>query len=450
MKKPHIVIVGAGFGGLQTAKGLKGAAADLTVIDRRNHHLFQPLLYQVATAVLSPADIAVPIRSVLRKQIEDQRQGTEVLLKEVIGINPAARQVHFEEGSLAYDYLVLATGATHSYFGKNEWAEYAPGLKTIEDATSIRARLLLAFEEAEIETDPEARQALLTFVVIGGGPTGVEMAGAVAELAFQALRNDFRHIDPSQTRVILIEAGARVLASFPEKLSRLAMDDLRTLGVDVRPGIRVENVDDEGVHFTQDGKKQTVRARNVVWAAGVQASPAGKWLGVETDRQGRVRVSEDLSVPGHPEIFVIGDTSTRPGKNGHPLPGVAPVAIQQGQYVSQLIRARIQGKPFTKPFQYFDKGNLATVGRGFAVADLGKLQFAGFMGFLTWAFVHILYLVTFKNRLIVMLEWIFYYFTFRRGARLITEYPPDYGLRRDKSRSAKRDPKDSSSPSAAL
>jgi NADH dehydrogenase len=409
--QPRVVIVGAGFGGLQAALTLKKAPAQVTVIDRRNHHLFQPLLYQVATADLSPADISMPIRAALRKQ-----RNTEVLLAEVTGVDVEGRRVLMGERSVSYDYLVLATGAQHSYFGHDDWAPYAPGLKSNTDATSIRREILLAFEAAEIETNPDKRQALLTFVIVGGGPTGVELAGAIAGLARKTVVRDFRHIDSSTARILLVEAGPRLLAAFPEKLASKAQRELEHLGVEVINGQAVEKVDADGVVIA--GKH--VSAQTVIWAAGVKASPAGKWLGAPVDRAGRVIVEPDLTVPGHPEIFVIGDTASAT-EHGKPLPGVAPVAMQQGRYVARAIRRRLAGGKESAPFHYRDKGNLATVGRAFAIADLGPVKLAGFFAWVTWLVVHIFYLIGFRNRLLVMIQWAWAYLTYQRGARLISE-----------------------------
>ncbi|HEY7355694.1 MAG TPA: NAD(P)/FAD-dependent oxidoreductase [Ktedonobacterales bacterium] len=409
--QPRVVIVGAGFGGLQAARALRKAPAQVIVIDRRNHHLFQPLLYQVATAELSPADISIPIRAALRRQ-----HNTEVLLAEVTGVDVEARRVLIGERSVSYDYLVLATGAQHSYFGHDDWAPYAPGLKSNTDATAIRREILLAFEAAEIETNPEKRQALLTFVIVGGGPTGVELAGAIAGLARKSIARDFRHIDSSASRILLVEAGPRLLAAFPETLARKAQRELERDGVEVLTDAPVERVDADGVVIA--GKR--VSAQTIIWAAGVKASTAGKWLGAETDRAGRVIVGPDLTVPGHPEIFVLGDTASAT-QDGKPLPGVAPVAMQQGHYVARVIRRRLAGKQEYKPFHYRDKGNLATVGRSYAITDLGFIQLAGFLAWVTWLVVHIFYLIGFRNRLLVMIQWAWAYLTYQRGARLITE-----------------------------
>jgi NADH dehydrogenase len=414
---PRIVILGAGFGGLQAARGLAHAAVQVTVIDRHNYYLFQPLLYQVATAELSPADITAPIRSVLRRQAN-----TEVLLGEVVGVDIARQEVQVRDlagahdVAVPYDYLVLATGAVGSYFGHGAWAPLAPGLKSIEDATMIRSRLLLAFEaaEAEMEANPTKAAALLTFVVVGGGPTGVELAGAIAEVAHQALVKDFHHIDTHSARVLLIEGEHHLLAAFPTKLAAAAERKLRRLGVEVRMGAQVEEVTADGVVVTGE----PIAASTVVWAAGVTASPAGEWLGARTDRAGRVLVHADCTVPGHPEIYVIGDTASL-ADVGTALPGVAPVAMQQGHFVARAIRARVAGRPAEPAFAYVDKGMLATIGRAYAIAHIGRLQLHGFVAWVVWMVVHILYLIGFRNRVLVLLQWAWAYVTSQRGARVI-------------------------------
>ena len=401
------MIVGAGFGGLAAAKRLAGRPVDVTLVDKRNHHLFQPLLYQVATAALSPADIAAPIRSIL-----SGARNVRVLLDEVIGVDPADSSVRIGGGArLDYDWLILATGARHSYFGRDEWATHAPGLKSIEDATNIRRNVLLALERAETETDPERRRALLTFVVIGGGPTGVEMAGAIAELAGRAISSDFRNITPHCSRVILIEAGQRILPGFPPALSAKAEAALRQLGVELRFGLPVTGI---GFGHVRRGE-EWISARTLIWAAGVQASPAAQWLDTAQDSAGRVIVEPDLSVPGHPNIFAIGDTAASTGANGRPLAGVAPVAKQQGIHVADLILGRRSGA-----FAYRDYGNLATIGRKRAVIDWGPLQLSGFPAWLIWSFAHIWFLVGFRSRLTVGLHWLWSYLTYQRSARLIT------------------------------
>jgi NADH:ubiquinone reductase (H+-translocating) len=410
--RPRVVVIGAGFGGLAAATALRKAPVTVTVIDRRNYHLFQPLLYQVATAALSPADIASPIRAILRYQTN-----AEVVLAKVIGIDKDRREVVLQDHrSVPYDFLVVATGARHAYFGHDEWEPFAPGLKKIDDATELRRRILLSFEQAEIATDAAERRRLLTFVVIGGGPTGVEMAGAIAELAKMALARDFRHIDPRQSRVLLIEAGPRILSSFPAKLSEKALRALKRLGVEVRTGAAVTACDAEGVQLGEE----RIPSGCLVWAAGVAASPAAKWLEAERDKVGRVMVNPDLTLPGHPQVFVIGDTAHLPGPDGKPLPGVAPVAKQQGKYVAKLIGARLAGASEPGPFRYRNLGNLATIGRRAAVADFGWIRVSGRVAWLLWGLVHIYFLIGFRNRIAVILDWIWAYLTFQRGARLIT------------------------------
>lgn len=411
--KPQVVIVGAGFGGLQAARALRRAPVCLTVIDARNFHLFQPLLYQVATAELSPADISAPIRSVLRRQ-----HNTEVLLGTVTGIDVAGRRVLLKDRAIPYTYLILATGAQPNYFGHEHWARFAPALKSVSEATSIRRSILLAFEEAEMEPDPLKRQALLTFVIVGGGPTGVELAGAIADLAHKSLARDFRHLNPHETRILLVETGQRLLGTFPEELSRQAQIKLEQEGVEVRTGAAVEDVEATRARI----KGEWVPTHTTIWAAGVRASPAGQWLGAPVDRAGRVIVERDLTVPGHPEIFVIGDTASVT-EQGKPLPGLAPVAMQEGRYVGKVLRRRLAGIKARTPFHYRDKGNLATIGRAFAVADLRNLQLSGFVAWVVWLVVHIVYLIGFRNRLLVLIQWAWSYLTFQPGARLIPEEP---------------------------
>jgi NADH dehydrogenase FAD-containing subunit len=407
---PRVVIVGAGFGGLSAAMALRRAPVQVTVIDRRNHHLFQPLLYQVATAGLSPADIAQPIRSILRRQ-----RNATVLLGRVTGVDRAAREVVVGSRRVPYDYLIVATGARHAYFGHDEWEAVAPGLKKIEDATDIRRRILLAFEEAENAAHADERAPMLTFVVIGGGPTGVELVGAIAELARKALVADFRKVAAHQARVVLIEAGPRLLPAFPERLSGIARRALERLGVEVRLGVPVTACDAEGVMVGDE----RIQAGVVLWAAGVAASPAAKWLGAESDRAGRVKVGADLSLPGQPEIFVIGDTALVSDADGRPLPGIAPAAKQAGQYVAKAIGARLRDRA-PAPFRYRHLGNLATIGRTAAVADFGWLRLSGGIAWLLWGLVHIYFLIGFRSRLAVALDWLWAYLTFQRGARLIT------------------------------
>jgi NADH:ubiquinone reductase (H+-translocating) len=407
---PRVVIVGGGFGGLSAAKALARQPFDITLIDRNNHHLFQPLLYQVATAGLSPADIASPIRSILSGQ-----KNAGVMLAEVSGVDLTRREVVADGKRVPYDHLVLATGARHAYFGHDEWAAVAPGLKTLDDATGLRRRILLAFERAENETDSEERARLMTFVVIGGGPTGVEMAGAIAELAKRALASDFRAIDPRAARIILVEAASRVLTPFEEKLSEVARRALEQLGVEVRLGGAVTDCSSDGVRLGGD----FIPARTIVWAAGVMASPAGRWLGAETDRAGRVQVAADLSLPGHPDVFVIGDTAAVTDAHGAMLPGVAPVAKQQGQYVARALIARHEGRA-VEAFRYRDYGLLATIGRSRAVVQMGRLHITGFLAWVLWSVAHIYFLIGFRNRFIVALNWAWSYLTFQRGSRLIT------------------------------
>ena len=410
MPRPHVVVVGAGFGGLSAAKTLSRADAAVTVVDRRNHHLFQPLLYQVATAALSPGDIAYPIRAIFRKQ-----PNTRVLLDDLLEVEPDRRQVVLGEGRLSYDFLILATGARHAYFGHPEWEREAPGLKTLEDALEIRRRILLAFERAEREPDSSRRGPLLTFVIIGGGPTGAELAGAIGEISRRVLVSDFRAIDPREARILLLEAGPRILPSFPESLSRRAAEDLAARGVEIRTGSAVTSVARDSVEV--GGRR--IEAATILWAAGVAAPPLGRFLGAPLDRAGRVLVAPDLSVPGHPEIFVVGDLAAFLHQTGQPLPGVAQVAIQQGRRAAQNALELAAGRP-TVAFHYSDPGNLAVLGRGAAIADLGRVRLTGLAAWLFWSFVHILYLIGFRNRVIVFVEWAWAFFTWQRGARLIT------------------------------
>jgi NADH dehydrogenase len=410
---PKIVIVGAGFGGLAAAQALKEAKAEITVIDRRNFHLFQPLLYQVATAALSPADISAPIRSVLRDQAN-----ARVMLDKVTGVDRERRLVLTEGGrSVPFDYLVVATGARHSYFGRDaDWAAFAPGIKTLDDATRLRARILLAFEKAELEPDPERRRALLTFLVIGAGPTGVELAGAIAELARKAVTRDFRTITPESTTIVLIEAGSRILPSFREELAQAAAASLQGMGVTLKLGQAVSEVTADGVSVGG----LHLPAGTIIWAAGVKASAAGRWLAAETDRAGRVRVEHDFSLPGAPGIFVIGDTAAHADEQGRPLPWVAPAAKQAGAHVGALIAARLAGIAAPAPFRYRDRGAMATIGRKSAVADLGRLRLTGLPGWLLWSLAHVWFLVGFRNRVSVATSWLWSYLTWERGARLIT------------------------------
>jgi NADH dehydrogenase len=384
------------------------------VIDRTNHHLFQPLLYQVATASLSPADISAPIRGVLGKQ-----HNTEVILAEVTGVDAQGQRVFMHDLSIPYDYLVLATGVRHNYFGRDEWEQFAPGLKTLQDATAIRHKILLSFEAAEQEKDPEKRQALLTFVVVGAGPAGVEMTGAVAELAHKALVSDFRHIDPALARVLLVEAGPRILQTFPEKLAKKASAALTQLGVEVRTNAAVEAIDEHGVVIAGE----RLAARTIVWMAGVRGSSAGKWLGTDLDSAGRVKVLGDLSIAGHPNIFVIGDDASVMHE-GKPLPGLAPVAIQEGRYVATVIADRVVVKAHTRAFRYRSRGTLATVGRSYGVVTMGKMRLTGFPAWVMWLFVHIFFLIGHRNRVIVMFQWALAYFSFKRTARIILPDSP--------------------------
>ena len=410
MEKPHVVIVGAGFGGLEAAKKLAGKDVRVTVIDRTNYHLFQPLLYQVATAALSPADIAAPVRAVLSKY-----KNVKVILAEVESVDVDAKKIKTTDSEIPYDFLILATGARHSYFGHNEWEKLAPGLKSLEDAIELRRRLLMAFEYAEKITDEAACKAAMTFVIIGGGPTGVEMAGAIAEIARYTLAKDFRHIDPSQTRVILIEGDPRLLSAFPEDLSASALKQLVDLGVEVRIGGRATAITEAGVQVGDE----FIPCRVKIWAAGNNASFVGKTLGAPVDRVGRVMVNDDLTIPGHPEVQVIGDLANFSHQTGQPLPGVSPVAMQQGRHAARNILAMTEGR---KPqrFRYWDKGSMATIGRNKAVADLNFMHLSGLPAWLVWLFVHIIFLVGFRNRLAVLFQWAWAYFTFNKGARLIT------------------------------
>ena len=415
----RVVIIGGGFGGLYVAKALGRAPVAVTVVDRRNFHLFQPLLYQVATGGLSPGEIASPLRVVLRNH-----RNTEVLLGEAIDLDVTNRRVILRDGEVPYDELIIATGATHHYFGNDQWEAVAPGLKTIENATEIRSRLLFAFERAEREENPEERRAWLNFVIVGGGPTGVELAGALGEIANDTLRHDFRKINPREAFIVLVEGEPRVLPTFPPDLSAKAESQLISLGVCPRTNAKVTQIDVDGVTISVGGHDERIAAHTVLWAAGVRASRMGKVLAERAaaplDRAGRVLVEPDLTVPGHPEIFVIGDLAAFMHQGGKMLPGVAPVAMQQGRYVARLIRDRAAGRATPAPFHYFNKGNLATIGRNKAVAEFGKVHIAGFPAWFTWVFVHLMYLVEFDNRLLVFVEWVYNYFTRNRGARLIT------------------------------
>lgn len=408
---PRVVIIGAGFGGLEAAKALKRAAAEVTVIDRQNHHCFQPLLYQVATAALSPADIAWPIRHILRPQ-----RNATVLMEDVRAIDTDKKCLRTQFGVVPYDYLVIATGAMHSYFGHDDWSEYAPGLKRIEDATRVRRSILIAFERAEVIQNQDEQRRLLTFVIVGGGATGVEMAGAIADVARQTLAADFRRIDPRSARIVLIEAGPRLLPAFPQGLSDYARDTLTRVGVDVKTDTLVTKCDARGV----DVKDGRIDAGTVIWAAGVTASPAARWLNVEADHAGRVKVRPDLSVPDHPDVFVVGDTAAISDAKGHPVPGIAPAAKQMGKYVGKLISARIAGRGPLKAFHYIHLGELATIGRRAAVVKFGRLELRGFVGWVFWSLAHIYFLIGLRNRFVVAFNWFWDYITFQRGARLIT------------------------------
>ncbi|MCW0381046.1 NADH dehydrogenase-like protein YjlD [Xanthomonas sacchari] len=413
---PHLIVVGGGFAGLWATRALARTPLRITLIDRRNHHLFQPLLYQVATAGLSAPDIAAPLRQILRHQ-----DNVEVRLGEVVDIDKQARQVRLADGqALDYDYLLVATGATHAYFGHDDWAAHAPGLKTLDDALQLRRHLLLAFERAEAETDPAARAAWLSFAIVGGGPTGVELAGTLAEIARHTLKHEFRHIDPAEARVRLIEAGPRVLSSFPEHLSAKAQKQLEKLGVEVLTGVPVADIDAHGYRLGD----AFVPARTVVWAAGVAASPLAKTLQAPLDRSGRVQVQPDLSVPGHPELFVAGDLAAVQQADGRPVPGVAPAAKQMGRHVADTLRRRLRGDTASVPFRYADYGNLATIGRMAAIVHLGRLQLSGVLAWWFWLAAHVFFLIGFRNRVVVLLNWAWAYWSYQRAARIILGDPP--------------------------
>ncbi|UYC12803.1 NAD(P)/FAD-dependent oxidoreductase [Xanthomonas sp. CFBP 8445] len=413
---PHLIVVGGGFAGLWATRALAKSPLRITLIDRRNHHLFQPLLYQVATAGLSAPDIAAPLRQILRHQ-----DNVEVRLGEVVHIDKQARQVRLADGqALDYDYLLVATGATHAYFGHDDWAAHAPGLKTLDDALQLRRHLLLAFERAEAETDPAARAAWLSFAIVGGGPTGVELAGTLAEIARHTLKHEFRRIDPAEARVRLIEAGPRVLSSFPEHLSAKAQKQLEKLGVEVLTGVPVADIDASGYRLGST----FVPARTVVWAAGVAASPLAKTLQTPLDRSGRVQVQPDLSVPGHPELFVAGDLAAVQQADGRPVPGVAPAAKQMGRHVADTLRRRLRGDTASVPFRYADYGNLATIGRMAAIVHLGRLQLSGVLAWWFWLAAHVFFLIGFRNRVVVLLNWAWAYWSYQRAARIILGDPP--------------------------
>jgi len=414
--QPHVVIVGGGFAGLWAARGLARAPVRITLLDRGNHHLFQPLLYQVATAGLSAPDIAAPLRHILRRQ-----RNATVLMADVAAIDKHARQVRLANGeAFDYDALIVCTGATHAYFGHDDWAAHAPGLKTLDDALAIRRRILTAFERAEAERDPARRAAWLTFAVVGGGPTGVELAGTLAEIARHTLRREFRNIDPGSARVLLLEAGPRVLATFPEELSAKAGKQLTRLGVDVRAGVPVSNIDAGGF----DLGDERIASCTVLWAAGVAASPLARTLDVPLDRAGRVAVQPDLTLPGHPEIFVAGDLATLQREDGRPVPGVAPAAKQMGHYIAQLLRARFSGRAAPPPFRYRDYGNLATIGRRAAVVDLHGFRFSGYPAWAFWLVAHVFFLIGFRNRVVVLLDWAMAYWTYQRNARIVLGKDP--------------------------
>ncbi len=408
--RPRVVVVGGGFGGLEAAKSLAHLPVDITLIDRKNHHTFQPLLYQVATAGLSPAEIAAPIREIFAK-----RENVEVLLGDVLGFDLERHIVKVQGFDLAYDYLVVAAGATHAYFGHDQWEPFAPGLKTVEDALEMRRRILLAYELAEREAAVTGHHRPLSFVVVGAGPTGVELAGTLAEIARKSLSKNFRHIEPAKTRILLVEAGPSVLSAYPEDLRQSAVKQLQRLGVEVRTNSAVTDVRPSEVHIGEE----VVPATAVLWAAGVLASPLGRALGAPLDRAGRVLVEADLSIPGHREVFVIGDLASMKDAAGKPLPGVAPVAMQQGRFVARQIAADLRGKP-RESFHYFDKGSLATIGRAAAIAQFGKVHISGYLAWLSWLFIHILFLIGFRNRIVVMFQWAWSYLTYERSARLIT------------------------------
>jgi NADH:ubiquinone reductase (H+-translocating) len=416
-KQPHIVVLGAGFGGLEFCKRFDASDARITLVDRTNHHLFQPLLYQVATAGLSAPEIAQPVRAILR-----DRENITVLLDSVLDFNLAEKKVILQENILHYDYLVLALGSCTSYFGHPEWEQYAPGLKSLEDALQIRSNVLMAFEKAETEPTPDRHDRLMRVVVVGGGPTGVELAGAFAELARHVLKSDFRKIDPTQAHVILIEAGPRILPTFSPELSASGQRQLENLGVEVRTSTMVKNISEGRVDLANG---ETLYAGNIIWAAGVSSTPLTKKLGVELDRAGRVKVNPDLSLPGHPEVFAIGDMALLMQNNGKPVPGVSPAAMQEAKHVADIISADLafHGAVERPPFKYWDKGSMATIGRSAAVAQVGKFEFSGFVAWLAWLGIHLIFLVGFRNKIAVLFQWFYGYITYRRGARIITEYP---------------------------
>ena len=418
MSQQHVVIIGGGFGGLYAAKALGKTDARVTLVDKRNFHLFQPLLYQIAVGGLSPGDIASPLRAVLNKF-----KNIEVVKAEAIDLDPEQRRITFIDGELNYDALIVATGSTYNYFGHDEWAEIAPGIKTIENTLDIRHRIFLAFEAAEREDDKAHRESWMRFVIVGAGPTGVELAGAIGELAHSTLRNDFRHIDTSESEIFLLEGTDRILPTYPEELSIKAQESLERLGTTVKKNAMVSGIKKSLVTFSKDGKEETIHAETILWAAGVKASPLGKIIaertGAKLDSTGRVLVEPDLSIPGFHNIFVIGDLANFSHQDGIPLPGVAPVAMQEGFYVAKLLESRLRGENI-RPFRYKNKGSLAVIGRNAAVADFGRFRFSGFFAWLIWIFIHILYLIEFDNKVLVLIQWAWNYFTRKRGARLIT------------------------------
>ncbi|MEP0847401.1 MAG: NAD(P)/FAD-dependent oxidoreductase [Phycisphaerae bacterium] len=422
----RVAIIGGGFGGLSAARALRRAPVQVTLVDRRNFHLFQPLLYQVATGGLSPANIAYPLRAALKRQ-----RNAHVVLAEVQGFDVANRRVQLADGAVEYDTLIVAAGVRHNYFGNDQWEPFAPGLKTIEDATSIRARILSSFEAAERATDHEAIAAQLTFVIVGAGPTGVELAGALAEIARHTLADEFRRINPADARIILVEALDSVLSAYPDDLRQKAAEFLRRLGVELRLRTRVTGLDATGVDLLRDGVTERIAARTVLWSAGVQGSPLAAGLSEQTgaalDRAGRIIVQSDCTLAGHPEIFVIGDLAACRGLDGKPLPGIAPVAMQQGRYVAKVIQSRVAGRPLPGPFAYRDNGSMATIGRAAAVANIWGLRFSGYLAWLTWLFVHLMFLIEYQNRVLVLLQWAWNYVTWGRSARLITEVHRRFG-----------------------
>ncbi|QDV24472.1 NAD(P)/FAD-dependent oxidoreductase [Aureliella helgolandensis] len=417
---PRVVIVGGGFGGLETAKRLKRSGVQVTLVDKRNYHLFQPLLYQVATGGLSPANIATPLRSILRRQ-----KNCQVIMAEVVDFDVAQQKLYLADGQIDYDFLIVSAGATHSYFGNDAWEPMAPGLKTLQDATEIRRRIYSAFEAAERELDPARREALMTFVVVGGGPTGVELAGALAEIAGHTLKHDFRQINPQDAKILLVEAAEHVLAHYPAELCSRAEAKIRSLGIQVLTQTKVTDVRPEQVHLSGPTGESVIATQNVVWAAGVRGNPLGQKLAqtcqVELDRAGRVPVSASLRVEGQENVFVIGDLANCPGPNGRPLPGLAPVAIQQGRYVANAIASQIAGKAVSEPFSYYDRGSMATIGRAAAVAQIGKRQFCGLLAWIMWLTIHLMLIVQFQNRVLILMQWAWNYITFNRSARLIIE-----------------------------